>query len=203
MRIEEYLEQPSLPRSNEGAQSDWLDIGVLEINSGTLAVGDCVLLPSDQIELSVVPGTYSVQARILDFGHDRRTSHLRAWIPDSVFERQSAGGFSVDFAVAGVYDKSGFMAVFEPYMLDTDKWAKEYGAKLEAEFGVIDLSGGNEPSAKMIFVATGWGDGYYEVIKLVSQAGVTGLEVNFIEPDEQYLFEGKQVFDIISGKAHS
>jgi hypothetical protein len=184
-------------RNHSGILSDWLDIGTIELHSGRISVGDAVFFPGDQIELDSLPGVYQVQARVIDYGIDRRIGLLRARIPGMTTTPIHVGAISVDFAVVGVCDHPGFLAALEPFGTDLDQYNAVYGHKLDAPEGYGRIVLQETPLLAMIFVQSGWGDGQYDVYQLMHNGSIVGLEVIFIDEQQPYLFEGAEAYNRI------
>jgi hypothetical protein len=198
MHIREYLEQPlSGVINRHGNESDWLDIGSIELLSGCLSIGDAALFPGDQAELDISPGNYLVQAKIMDYGIDRRICRLRAVLSGLSAERHHIGDISVDFGVIGVCDHSVFLAALEPFGKDLDEYNAVYGHKLDAKEGYGRIVLSEQPLVTMIFVRPGWGDGCYDVYQLLVDTRCIGVEAVFIEEDAGYLFEDVAEHDIV------
>jgi hypothetical protein len=87
MRLSDYLEknEPGDPPAGTiGAESDWLEVGTLEVTTGSLWAGDPYLCtPDDGCVVKVPPGTYIVEAKGMDFDGRRRVSRMRAYLEDS------------------------------------------------------------------------------------------------------------------------
>src|SRR5258708_5576762 len=199
MKIDDYFALPMSTEFNaQGVESDWVDLCILQIKSGVLSVGDCTLFPNSQIEFDVELGEYVTQAKVRDFGTDRRICRLRAVLPTFSCVSQYVDEISVAFARVGLCDKPIFlMALKSCCDTDLEQYKKRYGNILNFPFGVIDLE--ESPSARMAFVSSGWGDGGYKVYRLECESRIVGAEVIFID-DEAYLFADAELFDIISGE---
>ena len=69
------------------------------------------------------------------------------------------------------------------------------------DYGTLNL--GEEPSGRMVYVRSGWGDGNYDVYKWVTDVGIVGVESVFIDPDEDYMFEDAEEYDILPSSDRS
>ena len=162
-------------------------------------MGDATFFPSDQLELVSPIGTYRVQAKVIDYGIDRRIGRLRAVLAEHPAEAHYIGDISVGFAVVGVCDHPVFLAALEQYGTDLEQYNAKYSRYLDDERGYGRITLRNTPEATMVFVRAGWGDGRYRVYELRQAAQLIGIEVVFIEPDEQYIFEDVSEYAIIGG----
>ena len=82
MRIDEFLKQSFVRRPEKGAageESDWLEFCDLQVVGKCIWVGDANFVPheADGFLVAVDPGCYSVTAKAIDFGGDKRVSRLR------------------------------------------------------------------------------------------------------------------------------
>ena len=199
MRIDEYFSYPlSDVFDRNGQETDWLDIGTIEVTSGRMAVGDNTFFPQDQLEMDIKPGQYSVQAKVRDFGTDRRVSRLRAFQAAPPFVSRLKGQLSVGFNSVSVCDPAAFLAALLKQTEDghnRELAQALYWSRLEDDFGTITLV--DELPATMAFVRCGWGSGSYDVFELIADTTRVGIEVIFIEPQEPYIFENTSEFDII------
>jgi hypothetical protein len=199
MHIEEYLAQPISDKSHTtGIESPWLDIETINLLSGQFSIGDTTYFPGGQIFCDCPPGTYEVQTKMMDYGNDHRFGRLRAILRDQPSTMELLGDISVDFANVGICDYPLFLAATQPLAQDEELFFSLYANKLNAAYGRIVLPA--DPRVAMIFVTSGWGDGGYSVYRLVAEQQTIGVEVEFIAPDEEYLFEGVTEYQILSHK---
>jgi hypothetical protein len=199
MSIDEYFSQPpSDVFDRNGQETEWFDIGTIEVISGRLAVGDNTFFAQDQLAMDIKPGQYSVQAKVRDFGTDRRVSRLRAFQAAAPFVSRLKGQISVSFNSLTVCEPAAFLAAL---LMHTEGGHNRelaqalYGSRLEDAFGTITWL--DELPATMAFVPCGWGSGSYDVLALIADTIRVGMEVIFIEPLESYIFQNASEFDII------
>lgn len=197
MNIEDYLARPIESTDEACIKSPWLDLGQLPLASGRLSVGDTTYFPHEQVIVDLPLGLYLIQAKVYTYGHDHRIACLRAIQVEVPVEQQHAGEISVDFADVGFCDHAVFGAALERIAANPDLVEHEYLAQFEKKplAGTVTLPG--EPPAIMFRAASGWGDGGYPVYCLFSQLHAIGLEVVFIEEDEEYLFGNVDSYYII------
>src|SRR3954469_13286283 len=63
-----------------GVESEWMDVGPLEVSAGSLWAGDPHLMDDERAPVIKVPkGTYRVQVKGMDFKGHRRTARVRAF----------------------------------------------------------------------------------------------------------------------------
>jgi hypothetical protein len=200
MRLEEYLAQPisALSHTN-GIESPWLDIDTINLLSGQFSIGDPTYFPGDQVFCECPLGIYLVQTKIMDYGSDRRFGRLRAILRNQPSTMELIGDISVDFASVGICDHPLFLAATQPFAQDEEQFFALYANKLNDAYGRIVLPA--DPRVAMIFVSSGWGDGGYPVYRLVAEQQIIGVEVEFIDPDEEYLFENVTEYQILPGKS--
>jgi hypothetical protein len=205
-QLSEYLEQPlSQEYRPDGVESDWLDVYNLELRSDTISVGDATFFPHEQVKLAIEPGIYHIQAKVLDYGIDRRISRLRAMLSDPSLEmcRVPIGEIPVGFATVGLCDLPLFLAALERISNDLEQFEAAYTSHFMTDqlYGVIELAG--SPHTEMVFVQSGWGAGRYNVYQLALETRSVGIEVVFIEENERYMFEGTEEYQILPARATS
>lgn len=193
--IDEYFARPlgGAP-ARVGRASGWLSVGSLAVRSGTLATGDAVLFPGDQLALQVERGEYTVEVIALDYGADRRIARLRVALPGLVATAtpRSAGTVAVEFAVVGVCDGREFLEALEQVGTSgegLDRYRALYLDRLaatERPWAVVALPAAR-PTA-MVTVSAGWGDGEYAVYRLEVDGRGVGVEVEFIPLNTPYPF---------------
>lgn len=194
MKLVEYWQQPlSGVVNRQGTQTDWLDVGEIEITTGTLAIGDTLYFPNYQVEANVPNGVYHIQAIVRDYGVERRMARLRALLKNQNVTRQSdpLGQFPVDFAGVGVCDYPAFSEAFETTFTCQDEKQAHYITHLWGDYGVVRVAG-----LPMVYTKAGWDSGIYEVFPYVDESNrLVGIEAVFIE-DDPYLMEDVEQFDI-------
>lgn len=194
MNLAEYWQKPlSGVINRQGIPTDWLDVADIEITTGTLAIGDTMVFPHDQVQANVPNGVYSIQAIVRDYGVERRIAGLRAVLHTQSMTRQPdpLGHFPVDFAGVGMCDYLAFREAFETTFTCQDEKQAHYISHLWGDYGVVRVAG-----LPMVYTKAGWGGGIYEVFPYVDESNrIVGIEAVFIE-DDPYLMEDLEQFDI-------
>jgi hypothetical protein len=191
MNLDTYLKEAwtaNPPEGTPGRETDWLEFCDLVLSSGKLLIADAQFIPSleDGVLVELPPGTYTLEARVMDYGSDKRIARLRALLPGStVVLRRLIDKTWTDTAQTGVCDYELFAAawgaheqsaweVIEPVL--TSGWT--HGV------AVLDQTTG----AVMPFVGSGFGDGEFPVFELQSDSQRVGVEIEFIKPGTPYPF---------------
>lgn len=199
MTLDEFWARPPAASANSaasssrptppGLESDWLDWCPFTLRGPAFLVVDAAFAPSEDDGLRVpgLPGEYLLQVRVMTYGRDRRFSRLRAVRRGAVPTRgERLGETWTDTARTGVCDLQTFRVAWGD---DDEASGEKLSAALEteADFGMaaFDANAG----AVLPFVASGFGDGTYEVHALVEGGRAVGFEVEFIAPDEPYPFD--------------
>ncbi len=199
MRLDEYFSQPiSDVFDPKGKETDWLDFGTLEVSSGRIAVGDNTFFPDKQLELDMPCGTYTIRAKVRDFGTDRRISRLRSFQAKAPLVARLLGEISVGFNSVSICDPVTFLAALLKHTDDGQNLELIHSLfwdRLNESFGIITFL--EDPPATMAFVRCGWGAGHYEVFELMSDTTRIGIETIFIDPQEPYFFQNVSEFDIL------
>jgi hypothetical protein len=194
MNLATFLSQPLAAQlDRRGLESDWLDLCELDITSGNLAIGDPFYFPNYQAQHDVMPGRYAVQAKVFDYGTDRRVSRLRACRSTDSFTAQPVKDIPVDSGRVSACDYNVVSAAVAAAYPSNEDRAANYLSLFTDEFGVVTIGA---PTTSMAYIRPGWGNGIYTVYTLVAPDGAhVGREVTFIE-DEPYLFEDVEPFQI-------
>jgi len=169
------------PRSRHGVESDWLLHCEFRVTSGRLWIGDpCGLHGDDGCVINVAPGTFRVEAKVMDFGGDLYVSRFRVF-PSGVDVATGAeiGQTGTDSAAIGVADIESAEA---GKAMEGDDVYERLDEEISDRCGVVELQNG----AKVPWVNSGLGDGSAPVIALMSQGQVVGLEQEFMPPDYQF-----------------
>ena len=190
MHIDDFLKQSFVRKPENGAvgeESDWLDFCDLQVGGKSIWVGDANFVPheGDGFLVAVDPGCYSVRAKAIDFGGDKRVSRLRVCRQDAQPEvGGKIGDTWTDTAITGICDHEVFAeiwgedddasdAIIRPTL---DDYSDCHGiAVLDQARHVI-----------MPFVDSGFGDGSFPIFELTQGGHRIGFEVEFIRKDEPY-----------------
>lgn len=194
MDLRAYLEQPGdrSPQSGAlGVETDWLPFCQIELKSGRLMVGDASFIPSmghRPLFVTDLPsGVYAVDAKVLDYGDDRRISRfrvLKANLPPPT-PGECLGATWVDTAKLGICDLEVYLAAAgEDLRQAIEAYEAAYWNLTRPTVVILDASVG----AVMPVVRSGFGDGTYPVFALDEVGGRAGIEVLFIPQDMPYPF---------------
>ena len=177
------------PKGSIGKESTWLEFCSLQMSGNRHLIIDAEFAPSeaDGLLVTLSPGHYCIQAKVIDYGTDKRVSRLRVG-RDGHHSTvgQQIGTTWTDTAKTGVCDFETFWqacggSVERAYEVigDTLEQASSHGvAILDSSIGVV-----------MPFVSSGFGDGEFAVFELVATDGErVGIEIEFISPGEPYPF---------------
>jgi hypothetical protein len=187
MKLTDYLKKNKRsdpPRGTAGIESDWLEVGTVEVATGSLWAGDpYVCNAEDGCVVKVPKGTYSLEAKAMDFAGRKRVSRLRAYlkgVPDPALGKQVGETVTdtatmavcditaLDKAIAGDYDG------FQERVIDHDY--KDCGIVQFEMTGPIRLP----------YVSTGFGDCGAPVYELRASGRRIGMELEFLPPGYTY-----------------
>lgn len=176
------------PTPATGERTDWLDFCELELKGSNILIVDTQFVPSEKDGLLVAlsAGKYTIQAKTVNYGGDRRVSRLRAFQAGTNPKLgEEIGKTWTDTAMTGICDFETFSkawgndnhasyAVIEPFF----ESGEDFGV------AVFDAASG----AVMPFVHSGFGDGNFPVLELLAARKRVGFEIVFIAGDEEYSF---------------
>jgi hypothetical protein len=170
-----------------GRDLGWFDLAELDLQSGTLWVGDpafswAELAGGDGIRITLEPGRYAVSAFVMAFGDGNFIARLRVcWAgttkPTLGGELAEAG---TDSAAVGVCDADQMLVAYRAEF-DDDRTA---GALFLETFdfqraGLLRVA--SETGPALVYVQSGFGDGAGPVIELLDGQRRVGVELPFIE----------------------
>jgi hypothetical protein len=172
------------PGGTVGVESDWLDVGTLQVTTGSLWAGDPYVCNANCGCLVKVPaGTYVLMAKAMDFAGRKRVSRLRVLL-------QTAGKPVLGKKVGEADIDTARMAVCDIAAVD-DAIGDDHGRFDElitqheyGECGVVEFRM-KKPIA-MPYVDTGFGDGSYPVFELRSRWRRVGTEMEFLPAGFKY-----------------
>jgi hypothetical protein len=163
-----------------GVESEWMDVGPLEVPAGSLWAGDPRLMDDQRAPVIKVPkGTYRVQVKGMDFKGHRRTARVRAFLGDGDPSPGKRRGQTItDSAWVGICDYAAYRKAV------TRRRAQEYQddialATKEEGIGVIRFEYGGK-AFEMALQPSGLGDGTFAVFPLVRRGKTVGMEVEFL-----------------------
>ena len=195
--IRQFLSIRASKKPKEGQRgqvSDWLPFHRLKLEGKALQFVEKRVLGlrgnknRECIEIPVSPGIFEVRCKGIRFGNDARIAALRAY-PEGAEVKlgKRLGAIPVDLAEVSVVD----IETFEPSVFEDEEryedWIDEVLYESDSDCPVgCDIW---EPLQMDIpFVASGFGDGTYDVWALKAGRKVVGMEIVFIEDDTPYPF---------------
>lgn len=154
----------------------WLDLGEIEVTTGTLGIGDCLYFPNLQVQTVVSNGVYGVQVGWDDEAR-RQATRLRAILKNQTPIRQNRPFDEVEagFGVLGVCDFEALRLVFETTFTCEDEKKAHYVSHLGRDYGVVRVAG-----LPMVYAQVG--DSIYEIYAYMSISDphtMIGLEAVF------------------------
>jgi hypothetical protein len=190
MTLEQYFSKHSAEgdEPTPGVQTPWLDFCDITLKGASFLVVDASFLPSEEdgVVVKAPRGRYIVQAKVMDYGCDRRISRLRVMVPGSDPELgEELGDTWTDTAQTAICDFEVFSAAWGDD--DDEAYEKISDDLMDAEsFGVAVLD--DRTGAAAPFVSSGFGDGSFPVFELREGKRRVGFEIEFIKEGERYPF---------------
>jgi len=195
--IQTFIDKtPKIPEVTQyGEFSDWLPWCVLNLKGHALQFVALRVLglreknSEECHEIAARPGQYQIQCKGVRFGGSVRIAGMRA-IPIGINEAcrgEKLGIIGIDIGGIAVLDidmvETSFGEDEDKYMA----WLEDLlYKKSEAP---VEIYNWNDTNTEIPHVETGFGDGGYEVYELLSNTSeVIGLEIVFIEQEEEYPF---------------
>ena len=192
MTLSEYFSESRNKVINQAPvkveHSGWLDFCSLSLKGGSFLAVDAQFVPSepDGLLVKLPPGNYSVQAKAVNYGGDRRVSRLRVF-RDGASPKlgEKIGETWTDTAKTGVCDFESF----------SQAWGSDDDASYETiepffdtdnPFGIVIFDAAR--GAIMPFVDSGFGDGTFPVFELAENGKRVGFEIEFIGEGKAYPF---------------
>lgn len=167
-----------------GTESSWIPFDELRLTSGKLILLDPIscLQSGDGLVIGLPSARYGLEARVMDYGDDKRISRLKL-VQDVPHELgELLGTTFADVGYTGACDHEA--------LLDSVVGNEEAAEKLAQEVFEIDEYGkaalSDDPEAVMHVVSSGFGDGEFPVRELISESRRIGVEVEFIEAGAPY-----------------
>lgn len=173
-----------------GEESDWLAFGEINCASGKFLVIDPAFAPEIESGLLVdcAPGVYQLDAKVMTFGNDKRISRLRAvkrGTPSHTVGSKIGEAWS-DVARIGVCDVD---ALSRAWNEDEDAANDAAESWMDDDGPVVTLTLPGHPEAPICAVDSGFGDGTFPVLELLTGGLRVGLEVELIEAGTLYPFD--------------
>ena len=173
---EEITKREWYGRMTPSSESDWIELVVLEIPQGKIALSDLEFIGDSMMprEFEVVPGAYQVSVKIVSLKNgEKRISRMRVLRGDQATLGARLDGLGCDFWRVGFYDPAAIQGTTE------ELHRMVSSIDLCAVLSVPDYSGATLPVA-----FSGMGAGYFPIHELTHQGKQVGLEVVFIGPEE-------------------
>lgn len=164
---------------------EWVDFAAFELKGNRLCICDS-WGPYDGVMAKLAPGKYEVTALCYRYAGEVRVAALRIARPGTQGVRgEPVGEFVVDVGAVGIAD----IDLIET--LDDDAFVAWIESYSHAD---SHPPAGRHPcpaaGTEMLFTEAGWGDGWYTVHALTQDGQTVGVEVYFIEgEDEAYPFD--------------
>jgi len=172
-----------------GEHTDWLEFCNLDLKGSRVLVVDAQFVPSekDGLLVELPPATYLVQAKVANYGGDRRFSRVRVFRAGSGPQPGGKIGETwTDTATTGICDFEVFSKAWGSDEETADRFQETQGNASE-DFGVAVLDA--DAGAVMPFVHSGFGDGSFSVFELTEHGQRVGFEIEFIAGDAKYPFK--------------
>src|SRR5690348_11150733 len=118
MHINEFLKDSFTSKPAKGSlgnESDWLEFCPMQLRGTRVWVGDANYVPNepDGFLVELNPGEYSVTAKAMDFGGDKRVSRLRVCLSGTRPQLgRQIGETWTDTAITGLCDHENFSEVW-------------------------------------------------------------------------------------------
>lgn len=190
MTLTEYIQADSaadLPRDGRNSRSPWLEGWNVQLETGRVHVAD----PSDAncdmygCVLLLAPGAYRLELQVARHGgrHRVAAARLRRQDIDRFELGARIGDVTTDVASIAVYDFEVFTRV------DVEDDARWLGIDETRAFFYLcqALSMADVPNSEICLIKTGFGDGTFAVMELISSGERIGFEIEFIDPVEDGL----------------
>lgn len=175
------------PEPIKGVPTDWAMVGSLMVTSGRVYVADSGQFPDEVVEVVVTSGAHAVELRYLTFGDDRRVAGLRVRQSPGDFKHgESLGAVNVDLGSILVCDEVLNVSAYQQRYADEKTRQRELENPYDSPLGFFRLP--TTPSTAAFGCDTGFGDGCYEIMELLSGGVRTGFEIVFIADDVVYPF---------------
>jgi hypothetical protein len=183
MTLQEYLKKnrhSDPPVGTVGVESDWMELGTLEVTTGSLWAGDpFVCNAEDGCVVKVPPGLHAVEAKAMDFAGRKRVSRLRVL-------RQGTQEPVVGEVVGETLTDTGLMAVCDIDALneaiggDDDRFNDLVTQRDYKDCGIVQFR--MKGPIAIPYVAPAFGDCDAPVFELKSGSERVGMELEFLAP---------------------
>lgn len=178
----------------KGTFSEWTHFCTLEIKGGALQFTEARVIglrgnnEYECYEIPVENGPFTIECRVVSFGTDNRISDIRAYPkhlnPASLEKRLLDKEIPVDFGGVAVVDIG---TVHQSMEEDTERYEEWYDEALYGSSeGQFTIHTWPDTKTEIPCVDSGFGDGSYPLSELLLNGTPVGLEVTFIQEDEEY-----------------
>lgn len=159
-------------------ETDWMDLGSLEITSGTIAIGDSSY-PVDAKSMKLANGTYTVSVRQYSKDGATYNTRLRVSSRSQYVYDCNIGSYGIDSASVLVADGS----LERAYRRLTPESRDSFFERCLAVTVYSELRSELTCLSTTWVVATGHGDGLYDIFSLIADEQLVGYETIFIGAD--------------------
>ena len=180
MNLRDYLSRKD--KAPKGKAKGWLHFCHLDVSTGMLWAGDPHIVDADDgCVVEVLPGKYVVEGIGITCNGTRVVSKLRVRLEsvESPVVGEAVGDAGTDSAMIGICDIKAFEFACGP---DSGEEVQE-AIESQTGFGFGTITIEKFPGAVMPFVPTG-SDGSGPVLGLVSDGKCVGIELTFMEADD-------------------
>jgi hypothetical protein len=183
MSLRELLARPSAERSTRtgapGIESEWSPLHDFHLCGSRIQLLDVMGAGKDDdgVIVRTRPGDSIIEGRT--YGADRRLSRLRLRDADvaDLVRRERIGTLQVSSGVLAICDVDRLASWAARDADDLRTWRHGLLQAVGDPFGDYPCE---QAGTSVVFAATGFGAGTYEVFNLVSGSRVAGLEIEFI-----------------------
>jgi hypothetical protein len=190
VRIETYLGRSgtgSPTRGMTGTETVWLELCRIDLPVGKLYLGDPLNAGDwkQGFSTKLPPGRYVVKLKLMEYGAERRVARLRLTVSGTEPDLgRPIGRTWTDTANIGICD-TPFLSAFRKDTASALKVVEDSVGEAEP-FAFAHL--GRAPTARMLIIESGFGDGTYPVYELRHRSKRCGIELVFIKPGDRYPF---------------
>jgi len=155
----------------------WYSVASLPVESGTLDIDD--LVGSSSVRISVPPGDYSVEARLIDFDGHLRISRLRARADGTEVQvGENRGRLVVEFGGVRIADLKSLKNGLTSQEIEELAQLSPNFANVTCDVCRLNFE---SKSVRFLVCRPGFGDGGYPVFALMRDDVVVGWEIEFIK----------------------
>jgi hypothetical protein len=189
----DYLEGPGAEDiPPEGVRSGWLDVAMLELKSGGLALDEGLYYPAlADAAVQLEPGNHALQVCCVQYTGDWRIGAvrlLRVGQDAASLQREPLAEISIDSGCLALSERPSLLAV-DPEERDEVLLAvNDYVTYEHPDQQAVGISLFAFGGAPTVVVNSGFGDGCYPAFALRDGKQALGVEVEFIAEGEAYPF---------------